>query len=324
MTQISIKSQNTCTISWDAMGAPDWDAAFRKIPRSTLLQAWDYGHVMGVLNHQRVRRGVITIGGKQAGLVQILEAGILGNALHGVVLDRGPLWFEGFGSAQDFESFVQCFCKMFPKRFGRKVRFIPEAEDNAYNRDILKTAGFVPKSVGGYQTMWVDLRPQIDVLRKGLHSNWRNKLSRAEKAGIEVVWDIKGKYLSWLVLQATHDQEVRGYQGASEKLLYGLAERFQRGENMLIGAAVVDNRLIAAILVFIHGSCATYQIGYTSEMGRDKCAHHLLLWNALAVLKERSVHDFDLGGVNDEGAQGVKAFKQGLGGEVIETMGLFN
>lgn len=319
----AIKSPNCCAIVWDKLSPQEWDSHFARVRRSTLLQSRAYGDAMAIVNHQRVRRGLITMAGKAAGLVQILEAGILGNAVHGVIIDRGPLWFEGFGSTADFAQFMERLRADFPKRIGRKVRIIPEVPDTAQSIEIMNRAGFERKTKTGYQTIWMDIRPDVEVLRKKLGTNWGRSLNRAQKAGMEIVWDTKGVYLPWVVISAVLDQLERKYQGASEKTMKALAGQFVRGENMLIGVALVDNQPIAAILVFIHGSCATYQVGYTSDMGRDKCAHHLLLWDALAVLKERSVHDFDLGGVNDESAKGVKAFKQGMGGQIYETAGLF-
>lgn len=51
--------------------------------------------------------GLIEIDGKEAGLVQMFEAGILWNAIHGIIIDRGPLWFEGFGNAMHIKRFTK-------------------------------------------------------------------------------------------------------------------------------------------------------------------------------------------------------------------------
>jgi len=91
----------------------------------------------------------------------------------------------------------------------------------------------------------------------------------------------------------------------------------------MIGSALLDNQPIAGILLFTHGLSATYQIGYTSDVGRENRAHYALLWSALEKLKERGINYFDLGGVNEKGAKGVKIFKKGMGGTIEKTLGLY-
>ena len=53
-------------------------------------------------------------------------------------------------------------------------------------------------------------------------------------------------------------------------------------------------------------------------------AHNLMLWQAALKLKAQGKTVFDLGGVNDEDAKNVKAFKEGMGGEHIVLAGLYS
>ncbi|PCJ97047.1 MAG: GNAT family N-acetyltransferase [Zetaproteobacteria bacterium] len=324
MIEKSVKNQNICEIEWGTLSVSEWDTHFCNVKRANLLQSLDYAHTMARLNHQQVRHGVIKINGDTAGLVQVLEAGLFRNAVHGVLLDRGPLWFDSYGSVHDFDLFLSAFSKQFPKRFGRRIRFLPEMENTEEIRRVLQKYGYKPASKKGYQTIWLDISRDLDVLRKKLKKKWRNKLNKSEKNGLSIVWSDKGAYFPWLIQHYTEDKLLRKYDGPAPKLVASLAYEFSRGQNMLIGAALLDGEPIAAILIFKHGFSATYQIGYTTEMGRNKCAHHLLLWTALAQLKERNINDFDLGGVNDKSAKGVKIFKEGLGGELCETLGLYH
>lgn len=324
MLEKQAKTHDICEIKWNTLSLCEWEAAFCTIRKSNLLQSYSYAHVMARLNNQRARRGLIVINGKPAGLVQILEAGILNNALHGIILDRGPIWFEGHGSFNDFELFLQSFSKEFPKRIGRRIRFIPEMENTAIIRDILDKYGYKPMSKHGYQTIYLDLRPDLEIIRKNLKKKWRNMLVKAEKAGLKIVFSDKGENLSWLLQHYAADKSIKKYDGVSPKAIMELAKEFSRGKNMIIGAALLEDKPIAAILLLNHGKSSTYQIGYTSDAGRKYNAHNLLLWNAITELKERNINDFDLGGVNDESANGVKAFKEGLGGSAYETLGLYN
>ncbi|MGH1375165.1 MAG: lipid II:glycine glycyltransferase FemX [Alphaproteobacteria bacterium] len=324
MKQKSVKNQSRCTIEWSTAPQSQWLAGIERVKNANLLQSFDYGVTLARLNNQRLRYGVISIEGTSVGLVQILEIGILKNTIHAVILDRGPIWFEGHGSLDDFKQFLECLSREFPKRIGRRIRFIPEVESTQSVKTLLQEYGYKPASQKGYQTIWLDLRSSLEELRTNLKSKWRNMLRKAEKQGLEVVWSDEGKNFSWLMTNYERDKRDKGYDGASLKTLVAMAGQFSRGKNMLIGTALLDNEPIAAIMLLNHGKASTYQIGYTSETGRQKCAHHLLLWSALQELKERGINDFDLGGVNGESAKGVKTFKEGMGGRLYETPGLYH
>ena len=324
MMERQAKTHGACEIKWNALSACEWESAFRTIKQSNLLQSYDYANVMARLDNQRVRRGLIIINGKPAGLVQILEAGIFKNALHGIIIDRAPLWFEGYGSLNDFETFLQIFTKEFPKRFGRRIRFIPEIENTRKAQELMKKYGYKTTSKHGYKTIFLDLRPDLGVLRANLNKKWRNMLVKAEKQELNIVFSDKGENFAWLMQHYAADKAIKKYDGASPKVITELAKEFSRGKNMIIGTALLDDKPIAAILLFNHGSGSTYQIGYTSDIGRECNAHNLLLWGAVVELKERNINDFDLGGINGDSAKNIKKFKEGLGGKTYETLSLYN
>ena len=89
---------------------------------------------------------------------------------------------------------------------------------------------------------------------------------------------------------------------------------------MIIGKVQKDGQDIAAVLFLKHGQCATYQVGWSSELGREYCAHHLLLWQARKILQDYNIKELDLGGINDE-AEGIKKFKQGTGATLSTLVG---
>jgi len=278
---------------------------------------------MARVNNQRPRYGLIIIDGKEAGLVSILEAGIFKNALHGVILDCGPIWFDGFGSIDDFQIFMEAFTAQFPKRFGRRVRVTSGFKNSEQAKDIMRMHGFKTPNREGYKTIWLDLREDEDALRQNLKKKWRNSLSKAERQGLDIVWSDEGQHFGWLIENYAKDKAEKNYHNVSLKTFMKLAVQFSGGKKMLQGTALFDGKPIAAIVCLNHGLASTYQIGYASETGREKCATHLLLWDVIAQLKERKIYDFDLGGINEEGATNVGKFKSGMGGKEFETLGLY-
>ena len=309
-----------CAIKWNTQSIDEWENKFSRLPRSNILQSYTYARVICPLQKQKARWGVIEIDGAEAGLVQVLEAGILWNRFHAMVIDRGPLWFEGFGNAMHVKVFFDELNKQFPQRWGRKRRIIPETEDGMTAQKMIGQTG-LKLFAKGYQTIWLDLTPSEEELRANLKSNWRNKLNKSEKANLAVEWDASGKHLSWLIGIYAADKAIREYGGPSPEFLRKYAPLLAAKGDLLIGRALKDGEAVAFVLLVTHGRSATYLCGWSSDTGRETVAHHLLLWEALSVLKQKGIKELDLGGVNDESAEGIKTFKEGLGGKILRTVG---
>lgn len=310
-----------CNIEWNTLSLPDWEARFALTRRATLLQSYDYARAACPLYRQKARWGLVRIDGAEAGLAQILEAGLLRNAIHALILDRGPLWFNDYGNKEHHEAFFTTLAAQFPARPGRRRRIIPEipeTEECAY----MQRLGFRRLPRPGYRTIWLDLTPDEAALRANLDKKWRSALAKAERGPLRIEWDDTGKTLAALLTNYQSDKAKKGYDGPSVRLVRQLAKAFIPKGRFLMGRAILDNRAVAAILVLCHGSAATYQIGWSGEEGREHAAHNLLLWGAACRLKETGIRDFDLGGVSDE-AQGVTKFKQGMGGQDFAGAGHF-
>ena len=310
-----------CIIEWNGLSVPEWEARFATLRRANLLQSYDYARAACPVYRQKARWGLIKIDGAEAGMVQIFEAGILWNLLHGLILDCGPLWFEGYGSASHIQVFFKEFDRLFPRRFGRRRRILPDIEDGPAARALLANLGYERLDVPGYQTVWLDLTQDEALLRAQMKPNWRNKLSKAERAGLLVEWDRKGRFFASVLRNYKRDQVKKDYKGPSARILKALVSVFAPKEKILIGRAIIKGKIVAETLFFLHGKSATYQVGWTSEDGRRTAAHHLLLWRAMPYLKEAGITDLDLGGGNDDTAKGVKQFKEGMGGQTLCYVG---
>ncbi len=315
---------NGCTIDWTPLSVADWQDRLARIRRLPVLQALQYAAAMRAAKQQGSRWGVIRIDGAEAGLLQLQEVGLAGRAIHLLSLDRGPVWFEGAGSLDHWQSFLEALNATFPRRLGRRRRFLPEIADTPAARDRLAAGGFRrQQNVPGYQTIWLDLTPAVDTLRAGLKQKWRNTLNKAERQRLSVEIDETGDWLDWIVMRYAADKKARDYPGPEPAFLATLAEAFAIHRTCLILTATRDGETVAAVLLLLHGRSATYQVGWSSPDGRKLGAPTLLLWRSVSLLRERGYRDFDLGGVNDRDAAGVKSFKAGLGGEEVRLVGQY-
>lgn len=308
-------------IIWDETTRGEWRELLARVPQSNLLNTWGYAHAVRLHRQMMTRFGVIVVDGQPRGLIEIQEAG-LGKLIHALTFHRGPLWLDNPASAQEWQQFLTLYKETFPPRLGRIRRFLPEIEDTPEARTWLDEAGF--KRVGeGYETYWLDLRPETDELRKGLKGNWRNHLNRSEENGLMVEEDFTGVRADWLLSRYAADKAERKYDGPQPKFVQQLVNDFISDDGVMILRAHDKGTPVSGIMIFLHGSSSTFQIGWSGDRGRETRAHHLLLWHAITLLKSRGIEWFDLGGINPEDAEGVTKFKGGIGGSHYMTAGLY-
>jgi peptidoglycan pentaglycine glycine transferase (the first glycine) len=93
--------------------------------------------------------------------------------------------------------------------------------------------------------------------------------------------------------------------------------------------AEVDGEPVAAVVVFYFGGRAYYVYGMSRESHREKMPNYVLQWEAMRRAKAEGCSIYDLWGAPDDfsepgGMAGVFRFKQGLGGEVVRTLGAWD
>ena len=310
-----------CTINWNTYTRTEWNNLLKKCPHVTLLQSYSYAQAMREIYQQGVCHGLIQIDGVDAGVVQMQEVSLFGKMIHAISIDRGPLWFDGFGKFEHVEAFSDVLNEQYPHRFARKRRFIPEyvAKNSVKNIKNWKKC----KKTQDYQTIFIDISKNIDDIRKNFKQTWRRNLNKVEKEHLDVEIDEKLSTFSDFLRFYTKDRMEKGYSGPSAKFLASLAKYATLTNDCIILNATEDDEVIGSILILTHGTGATYQVGWTTPYGRDKRAHHLLFWHAIQLLKDRGVTTFDLGGYNDE-IDGIRKFKQGMGGQDIALIGSYS
>jgi lipid II:glycine glycyltransferase (peptidoglycan interpeptide bridge formation enzyme) len=93
--------------------------------------------------------------------------------------------------------------------------------------------------------------------------------------------------------------------------------------------AEVDNEPVAAIFVFYFAGRAFYVYGMSKEKHREKMPTYLLQWEAMKRAKAKGCTVYDLWGAPDTFEEsdtlwGVYRFKEGLGGQVVRTLGAWD
>ena len=304
---------------WSPISHDRWRDLLAEAPRANLLQSWPYAVAARLHDQMMSRRGLIMEGGRMIGFMQIQEIKL--GPIHVVKLYRGPLWLDADPPQNCWREFLGAFNRAFPPRLGRWRRVLFELNEGEASRAMLNAAGFAPKGAEPYRTTILDLTPDLAKIRAGLKRNWRNHLVQAECHAFEVTCDSDGLDAAEFLAGYAADKGRRGYPGPEPARL-GTMITAARGEMMILSARL-EGHMAAGVLIFRHGRGATYQAGWTSAEGRSVNAHHRLLWDAVATLKEDGALNFDLGGVNPRRAEGVTTFKAGLGARNVVLTGLF-
>jgi hypothetical protein len=304
------------SITWNKLDLASWQNRFARLVRPSLLQSYDYARAQAMHTGQRPRWGQIFINGMEAGLVQAFEMRLMGGLFHFIACYQAPLWYPEFNNCENTQLFWQHFDAVYPKRLGRIRRFLPVCDSDVKAK--------IQTGTRPYQTYWIDLRPDMDHLKAALGRQWRHHLRQAHDQNLTVKWFSGQQKWPWLRAVYIQDRLKKRYTGASPKLMDKIVQYF--GKNCDIGIAydpADPSSPICAMLLLLHVPISTWQIGWVSDRGRALCANHALLWSAMARLKDKNIHFFDLGGVNDHRAKQILSFKKKMGGTLVESGQLY-
>jgi hypothetical protein len=162
--------------------------------------------------------------------------------------------------------------------------------------------GLVPLVTPVHHAIW---RIDGDLLA-GMAGKWRNRLIRAEGS----VTPRRGD-------AGTLDRLLAAEAGQRARRRYrALPAAFSRA--LPQGALWLwewrqGGEMGAAMGFVVHGTSATYHLGWGSEAARARGVHGLMLTHAARALAAEGVRWLDLGAVDTEGAPGLARFKLGTG-----------
>lgn len=314
------RSAPALSISWNQTPRGDWDAA-HAAAAATYQQDWAYGVALKAASpgvevlRAAVRRG----DGAIVALAQIVARPF---ALVGrfALCTHGPVWV-GDVSAEEKREAYDLLRKSLPQRWPRLLVLTPD--------EAVEPKG-LSRVMTGDATVLVDLTRDEAALKSDMESSWRNKLNKAERSDLVVQKaGTKPAQYRWLLEAEAKQRQKRGYRAMPLEM----TEKWQdakadgaggdKGAGIAVFRADIKRDAAAGMLFLIHGSRATYHVGWTSEEGRANAAHNLILWTAMKELKARGVKVLDLGGVNTQSGAGIARFKLETGGKVLVRAGAY-
>lgn len=141
---------------------------------------------------------------------------------------------------------------------------------------------------------------------------WRNRLRRAQDAGLDVIHrplDPAGD--AALLARELAQRKARRYAALPPAFTETWARVDPAAARLFLARR--GGAPVAFMLVLLHPPAATYHVGWTGPAGRATSAHQLLLWQASNWLANEGFQRFDLGQADIENAPGLARFKTGSG-----------
>ncbi len=304
-------------VAWDTVDADFWDAQ-HALAAAPLQQDWAYGACMKVLG-VGVLRALVSQDGTPVAFAQFIVRRWFGQAVGLALCSLGPVWLQTLNAA-DKARVYQALRRSVPMKNLRWVAFTPyEAAGPELGLPAWR------RVMTGMSTVMLDITPSMDTLRAQLEKRWRHRLGTAQASELTIhrVGTNAGQY-RWLLDAEMQQREQRGLHGLPQQFfdIY-VPARQQPSKTVLTMRADVGRDRVAGMMFLIHGQAATYQVGWTSDAGRDMHAHNLILWRGIEALRERGVRMLDLGGVNTIRSAGIARFKISTGGRVLTCAGTY-
>jgi hypothetical protein len=305
-------------VIWNPDAAAQWQE-FHAAHQGSLQQAWAYGDALrqlGVVIH----RAMLMQDGQVLGLAQFQcrrLAGYIGLAS----CSRGPVWSAQASAAQRRQA-MGLLKRGIPTRGWRATVFSPEEAVDAM--DPAQVRGLY-RVMTGYSTVVIDLQQPEETLRACLDGKWRNRLVRAQgMVGLQVHVRASPKEAQWLLERENQQRQTRGFHALPTDFVQAyIGAHADRSQAFVVATAVQGRHTLGAMLFLLHGSVATYHIGWADEQGRQLNIHNLLLWQAMLALRAQGLARLDLGGINTRALAGISRFKLGTGGQVLTLAGTY-
>lgn len=206
-------------------------------------------------------------------------------------------------------------------RRAKLLSLLPELDSTGSGLLLLHRLGLRRMERPSLRSAWIDLRIEAAQLRSSLNGKWRNMLSFGERANLELLTDTSDESFDWMLSRYEELMKEKNFEGPTVPFLRALRANATANEPLIVLRALLAGEVVAGICIAVHGSSATYLLGWNGTAGRAVKAHHFLLWNGICHLRTQGVQWLDVGGIETERNPSISAFKLGMNGKEYQLAG---
>ena len=329
------------------MDAERWDQIIAGFPQPHLLQTWEWGQVKSAYGWQAYHK-VWEETGQVVAAAMVLERTInlggMAARLRMHYTPKGPLLIDwsDVGLRQRVIADLEKFSR---QRGAFLLKLDPDlpvgvgepgaegAPEGLIGESLiaeLKAGGwhFSDEQVQFRNTVLIDLTRSEEDLLAAMKQKTRYNIRLAGRKGVTVrrgtTEDFKPLYQMYAETAVRDGFAIRG-----EDYYLTVWQTFFSREMLIPLIAEVEGVAVAGLMLFFFGGRCWYLYGMSTEQHRNLMPTYLLQWEAILAGKQAGCRVYDLWGAPDEFTEqdsmwGVYRFKQGLGGEVLRTIGAWD
>ena len=318
-----------------------WDQALLTLPEAHILQSWTWGDFKSRWGWTAARL-LWYRAGQPVAAAQILARAIPPTPWRFLYVTKGPLLdYADAGLARqilaDLESYAQQTQALFikidpdvPRQYGEPQANYSPNPTGQQLLQLLAQRGwrFSPEQIQFRNTILIDLAAEQDELLARMKSKWRYNIRLAERRGVVIRSGGQASLSNFYAMYAETAYRDR-FLIRPEAYYMDIWGQFLEKDHAELLLALVDDKVVAGLLLFIFGSRAWYMYGASSGRQRSLMPNHLLQWAAMRRAKERGCVWYDMWGAPDifdecDSMWNVYRFKQGFGGQVVQGLGAFD
>ena len=226
------------------------------------------------------------------------------------------------------------FLKIDPElEIGRGIPGSGAESANRVGEDFLKQLQsrgwkFSPDQIQFKNTVLLDLAGTEEDWLARMKQKTRYNLRLAQKSGV-VVRKAAEQDLPTLYRMFAETAHRDGFIIRPEAYYLGVWKTFIQSGMAEGLIAEVDGTAVAGLVFTYFGGRAWYVYGMSTQLHREKMPNYLLQWEAMRSARQKGCDTYDLWGApevfdNSDPMFGVYRFKEGLGGEVVRTVGAWD
>lgn len=334
-----------------------WNSIVSQLPNPHLLQTWEWAQVKAKYGWTPVPQVWKDDKGRPVAAAMLLKrtipAGGLAARMSLLYIPKGPLmdWSDlqlRRRVLDDLQALGRrhgaIFVKIDPDvALGRGV---PGREDSAEDangqavRSELSRRGwrFSSDQIQFRNTVLLDLTPSEDELLAAMKQKTRYNVRLAQKKGVTVragtAADLPGLYKMYAETSVRDGFVIRDqayYQTVWQTFMRPPSETFQPLDLPTCEPIIAEvaGEPVAGLFLFRFAGRAYYLYGMSRDIHREKMPTYLLQWAAMRRAKAAGCTVYDLWGAPDvfdesDDLWGVFRFKEGLGGQVVCTLGAWD
>ena len=318
------------------MDKDKWNRIISQFEGSTILQTWEWGQIKsnyGWKQDYYVKEDAFG-NLKAAALILSREQRLskFGPLIKILYVPHGPLldWDDTEIVKETLDHLKEYSKKQKAAYIKIDPQFVlaKDKEKAANNlREYFKSSGWVNsrQQIQFKNTFWLDLTKSEDELLANMKQKTRYNIRLAEKKGVKVRQGSSDDFeVIYEMYAATSARD--GFIIRPKEYYFLLWNTFMEDGMAVPLIAEVQGEPVGALFLFYFNQKSYYLYGMSRDVHREKMPSYLLQWEAIKFSKSHGCKIYDLWGAPDvfdpsDRMWGVYKFKEGLGGEVIQTIG---